>query len=236
MYNDIVPFYGEIFPLNQAFLAFIPPYLGGPRARVLDLGCGPGDYVNTLSEMGYRVTGIDPSSKMIQGAQRDKRGTFLKFGFSDLGKVDGPFDCIYSIGNSLSYHPEDQMGAFLQDLNQVLRTEGYFILQVVNWDRYRQVGASDFGVKTLSDGRTFHRRYEPGIGSTVIFHTELRGDDSLVQAWSDPLYPKYSDNLCQGIQEAGLRIVDLFGDYQKAPYDPLTSPATILVARKDSQL
>ena len=30
MYNDIVSFYHEIFPLNQAFLAFIPPYLGTP--------------------------------------------------------------------------------------------------------------------------------------------------------------------------------------------------------------
>lgn len=232
MYNDIIDFYGEIFPLNQAFLAFIPTYLGEPGSRVLDLGCGPGDYVDHLSRLGYDAAGIDTSTAMIRTAKTHRLGTFFNLGFGDLNRFTGPFGSIFSIGNSLSYHPADQMRAFFQQTARLLSLEGWLVIQVVNWDRYRHAGASDFEVKTLSDGRTFNRRYEAGPASTVIFHTELRQDGALVQAWSDPLYPKYSADLQQDCQQAGLSVVDLFGDFHKTRYDPRNSPATILVARK----
>ena len=48
MYNQIADIYLEIFPLNQAILNLYPYYLGRPGAKVLDLGCGPGDYVDAL--------------------------------------------------------------------------------------------------------------------------------------------------------------------------------------------
>jgi SAM-dependent methyltransferase len=234
MYDDIVSFYHEIFPLNQAFLAFITPYLGGPGARVLDLGCGPGDYVDTLSRQGYQATGIDPSAEMIRQAQSHKGGTFYAYGFSQMDQLAGPFDCIFSIGNSLSYHPVDQMGEFCIQAARLLRLGGYLSIQVVNWDRYSRVGASDFEVKTLSDGRTFHRRYAVGPKGSVIFHTEIRHGETLLNAWSAPLYPKYSPDLQHECEAAGLVVLSTFGDFVKSPYDSSNSPATILVARKDA--
>lgn len=232
MYNDIVDFYEEIFPLNQAFLAFIPAYLGQPGSRVLDLGCGPGDYVDHLSRLGYDATGIDPSAEMIRRARVHQRGSFYEAGFGDLDRLAGPFETIFSIGNSLSYYPADQMGDFFEQAARLLSLEGWLVLQVVNWDRYRHAGVSDFGVKTLLDGRTFHRRYEPGPGDTVIFHTGLRQEGERIKAWSDLLYPKYSADLQRDCQQAGLSLEGVFGDFQKTAYDPLTSPATVLVARK----
>jgi SAM-dependent methyltransferase len=234
MYNDIVTIYQEIFPLNQAFLAFILPYLGEAGARVLDLGCGPGDYVDRLARQGYQATGIDPSVEMIRQARRQKLGTFYPYGFSQMDRLEEPFDCVFTIGNSLSYQPMDQMSAFWKHTARLLSPGGWLVIQVVNWDRYRKRGASEFEVKTLSDGRTFHRRYEPGPGGRVIFHTELRQGGALLEAWSDPLFPKYSNDLQGGCQEVGLRVVDLYGDFIHTPYDPFNSPATILVARKDA--
>ena len=234
MYNDIAPFYDQIFPLNQNFLAFIPAYLGEPGTRVLDLGCGPGDYVATLTHLGYCATGIDPSTEMIRAAQREKGGTFLNFGFSDLHRLGELYDCIFSIGNSLSYHPEDQMDAFYRDLFRLLSPGGAVVLQVVNWDRYREFGPPEFDVKTLSDKRTFHRSYQPGSGGSVIFKTELQDNGETLNSWSAPLYPKYSQALRQGIQEAGLSVLAVFSDFQGSPYQRLTSPATVLTARKMS--
>jgi SAM-dependent methyltransferase len=236
MYNDIVTFYHEIFPLNQAFLAFIQPYLGGPGARVLDLGCGPGDYIDTLARQGYQATGIDPSAEMIRQGRSHKQGTFYAYGFSQMDLLEGPYNCIFSIGNSLSYHPFDQMGRFFAQIDRLLGPGGYVVLQVVNWDRYRRVGASDFEVKTLSDGRTFHRRYAAGPQGSVIFHTELRQGDTLLKAWSDPLYPKYSADLKRDCQGAGLVVLDTFGDFARSPFDASNSPAMILVAKKDAAL
>ena len=232
MYNDIAGIYDEIFPLNQDFITFIPDYLGGSDARILDLGCGPGDYIDVLSRDGYQATGIDPSTEMIRTAQREKQGTFFNFGFSSLYQLDGPYDCIFSIGNSLSYHPDDQMETLYQDLCRLLNPGGTLVLQVVNWDRLQSGVSPGFGVKTLADGRTFHRSYQSGPDSSVIFHTELRIGDETLKAWSAFLYPKYSRVLRQGIQGVGLTVLNIFGDFQQSAYEALNSPAMILTARK----
>ena len=168
MYNDIVEIYDEIFPLNRAFLEFIPAYLGSPGSKILDLGCGPGDYVDHFARSQYDATGIDSSSGMIKHAQMHNQGTFLHLSFTEIHELEEPFDCIYCIGNSLSYLPMNSMRAFLEDISKLLSESGYFLLQVVNWDKYRHTGSSDFPVKTLNDGRTFHRRYERTGASSHI--------------------------------------------------------------------
>ena len=232
MYNDIVDIYNEIFPLNHTFLKFIPTYLGSPGSRVLDLGCGPGDYVDELSQSQYDVTGIDSSSEMIRRAQKDKKGAFFNYSFTEIRKLDGRFDCVFCIGNSLSYLPENLMKRFFKDVNQLLNNRRYLLIQVVNWDKYKQTGEMEFPVITLADGRTFHRGYEHTDKSTVIFQTELRKDGDILNSWSDTLYPKYLDNFRQDITDSGITIVDVFGDFEKSPFDPLSSPAIILVAQK----
>ncbi len=232
MYDQIADIYLEIFPLNQAFLSFIPEYLGDPAADVLDLGCGPGDYVDTLSRSGYRVTGIDSSSVMIAQALAQKKGLFYNYSFAEINQLDGSFDCVYCVGNSLSYLSKDDIQGFLKDVQNLLNATGRLVLQVVNWDRFLRMGTSDFPVNLISEGRTFHRRYEWVSPSEVIFHTEIRKGKDILGAWAAPLYPKYIDALMDELQTAGLTITGQFGDYLKSPFDPISSPATIVVVHK----
>ncbi len=235
MYNEIASIYHEIFPLNRAFLEFIPEYLGHLGAEVLDLGCGPGDYVHTLSQTQYNVTGIDSSAEMIRQAKSRRQGTFYPFSFTEIDKLDGPFACIYCIGNSLSYLPASAMKPFLKDVRHLLNDCGYFVLQVVNWDKFRLTGGGSFPVKTLADGRTFHRSYERTKEGTVLFQTELRKDGETQGAWADTLYPKYLADMVSAVQVSGMVSVDQFGDYDKSPFSPPSSPATILVVQKEAK-
>jgi SAM-dependent methyltransferase len=235
MYSDLADVYHEIFPLNQSFLKFIPDYLGKPGTKVLDLGCGPGDYVNELSSV-YDVTGIDLNAEMINLAKTRNKGTFYRLSFEQIDKLGIDYGCVYCIGNSLSYLPTDSMNIFFKTVSRLLRTSGYFILQVVNWDKYRLTGTVDFNVNTLSDGRTFHRRYEPSGKDAVLFKTELREDGEVSGAWSDSLYPKYMGALVSGLTASGMVVDEQFGNFEKKPFIPAASPATIVVARKPDTL
>jgi len=232
MYNDIVDIYDEIFPLNKSFLGFLEGYLGEPGSKVLDLGCGPGGYVDTIANKGYQTVGIDSSTGMIERAKDACQGSFYPLSFTEIDQLDGRFDCIFCIGNSLSYLPDDLLGAFLKDVKCLLRDGGCFLLQVVNWDKFKSIGMSDFPLKTLTEGRSFHRQYEPGDRGEVIFHTEIRRGDEVLGAWSDPLYPKYADLLVEKVTGIGFVETVLFGDFERTPYDPVSSPAIVLSARK----
>lgn len=232
MYNDIADVYDEIFPLNRAFLNFIPAYLPAQEGRVLDLGCGPGDYADSLAKDGYEATGIDLSAGMIEMAKSRNRGEFHQLSLTEIDRLSGTFDCVYCIGNSLSYLPANSMAKFTADVARLLNAGGYFVMQVVNWDRIRLTKETNFDVKLLSNGQTFHRRYEWASDEAVIFHTEIRDGDAVRGVWADTLYPKYLADLISAFEAAGLPVTGKFGDFAGAPYDPESSPATVLVFRK----
>ena len=78
----------------------------------------------------------------------------------------------------------------MEETTELLKDGGRFILQVVNWDRFVGMGRIDFDVKSLSDGRTFHRGYEPQEDGRVIFHTSLQKEGKLLAKWADILHPK----------------------------------------------
>ena len=233
MYNDIAGIYLEIFPLNQAFLGFLTNYLSSSESAVLDLGCGPGDHVDALSRSGYRSVGIDSSAVMIEQAQGKRQGAFFNLSFSEISQLEGGFECVYCVGNSLSYLPKDALQTFLKDVFQLLKPSGIFILQVVNWDKHLQIRSSDFPINTISDGRTFHRHYEWIDDSKVIFHTEIRKDGETLKSWADLLYPKYFETVIRDLQSVGLTVTGQFGDYNRSTFDPNSSPAMILVTQKE---
>ena len=233
MYNQIADIYLEIFPLNKAFLVFIPEYLGKPGAKVLDLGCGPGDYVDALSNSGYRATGIDSSGPMIEKAKVEKCGSFYHYSFSEIAQLDSGFDCVCCVGNSLSYLPNNAWLQFLEDVRNLLKKSGFFVFQVVNWDRIRITKKSEFPINSISGGRTFHRRYEWIDDSEVNFHTELQKENEILGSWAAPLYPKYCNPVVSDLQVAGFTVINKLGDYLMSPYDLQTSPATIIVAQRN---
>lgn len=233
MYDDITTIYQQIFSLNQAFLQFIQAFIKKMPSRILDLGCGPGDYVNELTRQGHQVTGIDSSTQMIAWAKQHHQGSFHHLSFTEINTLKGQFDCIYCIGNSLSYLPYEATVGFLQDIFNLLNSDGSFILQFVNWDKYRLSGSMEFPIQHLTDGRSFHRAYEAHPGSTVLFKTEIQKDGQTLQAWADHLYPRYADAFTDEIAKVGFRVSGLYGDFKQNPFDAASSPALVVTARKN---
>lgn len=233
MYDDITSIYQQIFPLNQAFLQFIPAYLKKIPSKILDLGCGPGEYVDEFSRQGHQATGIDSSEQMIVWAKQHHQGSFFHLSFTEINKLKGHFGCMYCIGNSLSYLPYESTPGFLKDIFNLLNPGGSFIIQLVNWDNYRLSGSMEFPIQHLTDGRSFHRSYEAHPGSTVLFKTEIQKDEQTLQAWADHLYPRYADSFPGEIAESGLTVSGVYGDFKLNPFEATHSPALVITARKN---
>ncbi|WP_415857534.1 class I SAM-dependent methyltransferase [Salinispora arenicola] len=106
--------------------------LAGPIAGrdVLDLGCGNGYLCRRLAGKGARVTGVDPSPKMIAAARqreiRDQLGVrYVQAGAEDLGALSGAaYDLV--IANHVLTAVVD-LPAVLAEARRVLRPGGTLV-------------------------------------------------------------------------------------------------------------
>ena len=69
-------------------------------ARVLDVGCGRGDMARELVELGYRVTGVDPTESGVELARRRVPGARFEVDTASEGLLERlgeePFDAVVS--------------------------------------------------------------------------------------------------------------------------------------------
>ena len=119
------PFSLEI--MDKLILSRLPP-----GAKVLDLCCGSGQLDQTLSEMGFKVTGIDGSEKLLEFARRNAPQAEFIHGdaryFSQPSTYDGAISIFDSLNHILTLEELDMVftnvlealvpgGPFLFDLN-----------------------------------------------------------------------------------------------------------------------
>ena len=114
---------------QPALRALLPASLEG--LRVLDLGCGFGDFARWARQRGARsVLGIDVSARMLEQAAAQTRDAAIAYrhgSIEDLGPEGGPFDLAVS---SLALHYVADYGAAVRRVAAVLADGGRFVLSV----------------------------------------------------------------------------------------------------------
>jgi ubiquinone/menaquinone biosynthesis C-methylase UbiE len=95
----------------------------GAASRVLEVGCGTGNYVAALAdEVGCAVAGLDPSPAMLRQAAERAPWIPLHEGRAEtLPFADGAFDLIFSV--DVIHHVEDRL-AFFREAFRVLAPGG----------------------------------------------------------------------------------------------------------------
>ena len=114
----------ECYRIMEPYLNIIPS--GG---RVLDAGCGQGQWTVFLSSRGYEVYGIDVSKKTIEWLNTNfPEHHFLCADIRATDFKDEYFDLQFSWG--VFEHFEDGPGACIHEAHRVLKTGGYLCITV----------------------------------------------------------------------------------------------------------
>jgi len=95
------------------------------KDRVLEIGCGLGDNLRRLKELGYNVVGIDKDPKVC-----DNILIFNK-DYQELDQDKDKYDFIYSI-HVMEHIPDPKL--FIRKIIDSLNSKGRFILEVPNVD------------------------------------------------------------------------------------------------------
>jgi ubiquinone/menaquinone biosynthesis C-methylase UbiE len=116
---------------------------GSTRARILDAGCGRGDWVNFLYQQGIDAVGLDFSEEMIEFNSAHHQGSFH---FGHLQSIPFPaenFDGIISWG--VIEHDEAGPEKAIAEFYRVLKPHGYLFVTVpIDNERQRRASGAQF--------------------------------------------------------------------------------------------
>jgi SAM-dependent methyltransferase len=126
----------ERSPLTTLILESLP----SDGARVLEAGCGVGQYVVLLRGRGYRAVGVDWGVDPLRAGRAWTPGTPLSaMDLRALGFRSSAFDAYLSLG--VVEHDPDGPGAILREAHRVLRGGGTLVLSVPYVNAARRLGA-----------------------------------------------------------------------------------------------
>lgn len=102
----------------------------GPGARVLELGCGTGEFTRRVAPAGAELVALDLSGELLAKA-RDKVGAGARFARGNAETLpfhDGAFDVVY--GCSILHHLDVEKA--LREVRRVLRHDGRLVFSEPN--------------------------------------------------------------------------------------------------------
>lgn len=104
--------------------------------RIIDLGCGTGNYSIAFAQLGFSVVGVDFSPKMIQKAREKTDGALTQLIEFQIDNLNDslPFSA-NTFDHAICVHVFQALHdpvAFLAQVQKILKPNGYFLILVKN--------------------------------------------------------------------------------------------------------
>lgn len=110
-------------PYIDKFLTLLPK-----GAKVLDVGCGPGNFAQYIHEKGFDIEGVDLSQEMLKIAKSKVPG--VVFNLMDMRTLEYP-ECTFDgllVAYSLIHIPSEEIHKTLIGFNTVLNPNGLLMI------------------------------------------------------------------------------------------------------------
>jgi SAM-dependent methyltransferase len=115
---------GSIEDAAEQDRAHVLAWARGVNGRIIDVGCGPGQWTSFLHERGVDIEGVDPVPEFIDHARQRYPGADYRIGHADrLGVEDASLGGVLA-WYSLIHTDPDRIGGLLTKLARCLRPGG----------------------------------------------------------------------------------------------------------------
>ena len=119
----------------------LKPYIK-PGMTVIDLGCGPGIYLEKLSALGHACTGMDFSANSLAYARKQARQKGLDIQYIQQNYLELDFaekyDLLILIYTDIGVLLPEERGRLLDRIHRALKPGGIYIFDVLNERNLRQ--------------------------------------------------------------------------------------------------
>ncbi len=205
-----------------------------PPQRILDLGCGTGLLCNAYAAQGHVVTGVDPAAAMLAVARQKPHGHEIEWvqAFAQEFRSTSRFDLIIMTGHAFQVLLEESdLRATLATVQRHLKPGGRFVFEsrnpAIDWAAEWN-GVAEFRYQGSALRMTGH----------VLTQTKERVTFVQRWLWAGETLESFSElrfltqqAISERLAAAGLRVESCYGDWNRAPFDPVTSHEMIFDAR-----
>jgi SAM-dependent methyltransferase len=117
-------------PVFDQVCATLEPYrLKSSRPKVLDIGCGNGEFLTKARDRGWQVAGVEVSGPAVEFARRDRQIDVREGSFTQLPFDDSSFEAV-TVLDVLEHLREPR--ETLQSVHRVLKSGGALVIRVPN--------------------------------------------------------------------------------------------------------
>ena len=198
--------------------------------KALDMACGKGRHAKVMSELGLITTGIDLSAESIAFASKwsGDRLQFMRGNMLEPLPAEG-FDWVFNLFTSFGYFESDADHALaIQHMADALKPGGKFVMDYMNSRKIAAQLVPANTVETEMASYSITRSIESG---TIVKRIEVQHADG-THGFEERVRAFEASELERFVELAGLKVVDVKGDYALNDYVPDQSERLILIAQK----
>jgi SAM-dependent methyltransferase len=210
------------------------------NSKILDVACGNGRHSLLFAMKGYSVTGIDLSPYLIRIAKSYVTGDIkhkLRFEVKDMRRINhrNEFTLAVNIFTSFGYFDNDKDNfKVIYSIADSLKRNGYFLFDFIN-KHYIAKNIIPYDINKTNRKVVIQLRN--------LTHNTLTKEIFIVKVPSGKLN-QVTEHFTEKIKlydlstlriiftRAGLKIINLFGDYEGNKYKANNSPRLIILAKK----
>lgn len=209
------------------FMDNLTQYLNLPEdGKILDLACGKGRHSIYLNSLGYDVTGVDLSENSIAYAKKYENET-LHFEVHDMCKpYNEKFDAVFNLFTSFGYfdRSEDNLNT-LKAIKADLNESGFGVIDFMNADFVIENLVPE-DVKTIGGIDFYQKRY---VEDNHIIKDISFTDQGKTYNYQERVKAKTLSDFEELFEQAGIYLLDIFGDYKLRKFHKSTSERLIMI-------
>jgi 2-polyprenyl-3-methyl-5-hydroxy-6-metoxy-1,4-benzoquinol methylase len=222
----------EAAQLTAWIAGLLPP---AQHPDVLDMGCGRGRHSLLLAKEGYRVTGVDLSSRAIETARRkaaESNITNVRFLTGNMSTWQGrPFHIVCNLFTSFGYFEDDDDNLrVIRNMQSNLKEGGFLVMDYLNPEAVQRNLVPEETVVVGEMSCRITRHIEDG--TVVKSLSFVSSSDGKAMTFQERVKLYGREWFESAFTNLGMTMQTIRGDYSGGAFDPLTSPRMVMVVRK----
>ena len=198
------------------------------NSSILDLACGRGRYSLYLSNIGYKVTGIDISKENISEAKKNKSDK-LNYILHDMRQpLNQKFDLILNLFTSFGYYQADKDNiSIIRSIKSNLNNEGKAVIDFFNID-YVLDNLIKYEEKTVDQTKFVINRY---LENNLLIKDITIDSNNKQYKFQEKVKAYRVEDFLTMFENCNIELKEKFGDYHFNSFNKDSSPRLIMVLK-----